>query len=282
MIRNLIQGLKTMPVQTNDRETSEMVVGQASARLASKAWFFLATLIAVAGALVWARDVQGHDIQTYYSYPAVVFAVNILRVALPLYMIVIMLVRHAVVTWASLVFFRQYKPDIHVLHPDRCGGLAFLGRFSLRGAYLLAIVALDISLLILHNVDIVGVSAMSDRYVVGAILAYGLLAPLAFFAPLASAHRGMSQAKVDAEKLISDEANRLYKSIQVDLGHGRLDATAIAQLDDLHRLSKMTADFPVWPLDLGTIGRFATIVLIPLIPALISSLLDMMGRLTWP
>ena len=50
----------------------------------------------------------------------------------------------------------------------------------------------------------------------------------------------MSQAKVDAEKLISDEANRLYKGIQGDLRQGRIDAAAIARLDDLHRLSRMT------------------------------------------
>ena len=50
----------------------------------------------------------------------------------------------------------------------------------------------------------------------------------------------MSQDKVDAEKLISDEANRLYKGIQGDLRQGRIDPGAIARLEDPHRLSRMT------------------------------------------
>ncbi len=84
----------------------------------------------------------------------------------------------------------------------------------------------------------------------------------------------MSEAKHEAEEWISLEADKLYASIQSDLRQGKVDPAAIARLEDLHRLSKLTREFPVWPLDTGTVGRFATAVLLPLmLPLLLQAVI---------
>ncbi len=240
--------------------------------------FVALMLIAAAGAGIWVWDVLRHTQATYYDTPRIVLAVHIVRVALPLYMMLVMVIRHALVTLALFVYFRSYKPTIHALHPDRCGGLAFLGRFSLRGAYLIAVVALNITFQMLHNSEILGLQPFQEYSLALAGVAYLLVAPFAFFLPLTPAHEGMREAKEAAEKLVSDAADKLYKSIQNDLRQQTVNGDLIARLDDLHRLSKLTNEFPVWPLDVGTLSRIATAVLLPLIPPLIIVLIEKIAQ----
>ena len=276
MIRRLIQGLTSLSWQADSQSQHQAIFSNMASRLAWRGWFPLAFVVAIVGTTSWVIDVLGHPMPTYYSSPRIMLVLHVVRVVVPLYMIIIVLVRHLVVTAALFVYFRVHSPRIHALHPDHCGGLAFLGDFSLRGAYLIAVIALNLSFLVLHNAYILHQpNPLGDVSVTLAGIAYLILAPLAFFLPLAPAHEGMSKARVEAETLIADEANRLYVSIQSDLRQSKIDAAAIARLDDLNRLSKLTSDFPVWPFDIRTMGRFVTAVILPLVPALVVKLVEM-------
>jgi hypothetical protein len=161
------------------------------------------------------------------------------------------------------------RGQLHMLplHPDKAGGLQPVGRLGLRNQYALTlfglnVVVLMISYLILKDSDLV------FGLVVVAIVAYLILGPLVFMAPLLPFRGGMLRNKA---QLMSKVALRLR--VELDHLHAGLASGAITAEDEglierIERLRKIGAlidELPVWPFDAATLRKFVTAYVLPIV-----------------
>ena len=147
---------------------------------------------------------------------------------------------------------------VQTFHPDRCGGLSFIGRFSLRSFYLVAIIALDLSLLIVINVQQIHRDPFTEPSLMSLIISYVVLMPAGFFLPLFSASRQMRSAKQLAQTTISREI------VKIDLG----ELISQQSLDRLTKLRQVynLAELPLFPLDAITLIQFLILLFFSLSP----------------
>jgi len=192
--------------------------------------------------------------------------------------------------------FRTQQVELVVLHPDRCGGLSSISRFSVMVAWAIAVNGLVLSVATVYEIRR-GSLANAYPILVG-IFAYILLAPLFFFWPFGTAHEAMREAK---EKTLLDLARRydtIYSDLKRRVGQKQqkkeeqVDVTDIVeeeqgkgingveadmrQLDQLQKLYEIAEKFPVWPFNVENLRRFFTVVTAPLLPAFISITIELL------
>ena len=244
MIRELFQGFVDSDTLIIEEGQYQEFLRKLQKRLAWRGWSIVALMLTAAAVVLHASAVlSSPEPSAYYPNPAIFFGLNLPLMTLPIYMVWMMLLRHLTVIVDLFRLFRSHKTQVHALHPDGCGGLSFIGRFSLRGSYFIAILALNISLLTVINLRQQR-NPLTEPSMTLAAAAYLVLAPIAFFLPLTPAHRGMREAKRSAQRLISNEANRIYREIQNNLQQGAVDQTAIGRCGELTKLYDLTKNFP--------------------------------------
>ncbi len=109
------------------------------------------------------------------------------------------------------------------------------------------------------------------------LASYVVVAPLAFFGTLSSAHWKMRETKNEWLKDLSDQFIKEYPtSLKNTQGKGaRYRFENLKRITELH---KMTKEFPVWPWDMATIQQFLSVVLgIPSIPILLQGAYNLRG-----
>ena len=157
--------------------------------------------------------------------------------------------------------------NLHLLplHPDKCGGLRPVGRLGLRNQYALTILGFNILLLVAISRLYLDVPDSVNGLIVAAVIAYVILGPVVFMAPLLPFRGGMLKTK---SQLMSEVAQRL----RMELDHLRtqLPSGPIYEKDEklVERLRKIGAvidELPVWPFDASTLRKFLTAYVIPLI-----------------
>jgi hypothetical protein len=151
------------------------------------------------------------------------------------------------------------------LHPDRCGGLRPVGRLGLRNQYALTVLGLNIVLLVAISRLYLDVPDSVNGLIVAAVIAYIVLGPVVFMAPLLPFRGGMLRTK---SQLMSEVAQRLR--VELDRLRAQLPSGSISEKDEklVERLRKIGAvidELPVWPFDAGTLRKFLTAYVIPLI-----------------
>lgn len=158
---------------------------------------------------------------------------------------------------------------LHLLpmHPDRCGGLQPVGRLGLRNQYALTILGLNLVLLVVVSRLYLDVPNSVNGLIVAAAIAYVILGPVVFTAPLLPFRNGMLRTK---SQLMSEVAQRLR--VELDRLRAQLASGAISKEDEelIERLRKIGAvidELPVWPFDAGTLRSFLTAYVIPLVSA---------------
>ena len=158
-------------------------------------------------------------------------------------------------------------------HPDRCGGLRPVGRLGLRNQYALSIFGVNVVLMawvMIH--DIVGpqeeIPASLYALMIAGVIAYLILGPIVFVAPLLPFRSGMQANKAELRSEIVQrlrtESERLRKQLPSNAAVTKEDEELI------ERLRKMCAaidELPVWPFDPGTLRKFMTAYLIPIVSA---------------
>ncbi len=190
--------------------------------------------------------------------------------------------------------FRSQSVNLIVLHPDRCGGLAGISRYSVKIAYAIASAGLVISAATVYELQR-GSLSNALPILVG-IVAYLVFAPLFFFWPLGTAHEAMRNAK-EAELLeLARRYDRIYSNLKLRVGRetdpekkspesdqdkNRDDSVEadMRRLDYLKKLYEIAEKFPVWPFDIENLRRFFAVITAPLIPAFISILIDLLAPL---
>lgn len=76
--------------------------------------------------------------------------------------------------------------------------------------------------------------------------------------------------KTAKEDLLTDISQRFqvdYAETVEGLGSSNAEwDESVTRLENLHTLYELTEQFPVWPLDTGTLSRFAATIIFPLLP----------------
>jgi hypothetical protein len=204
-------------------------------------------------------------------------------------LIVIYVYRNIALSLLLRDIVRHSRLQLLPCHPDRCGGLRPVGRLGLRNQYALSIFGVNVVLMawgMIHDIGAQG-GIHDSLYVlmIAGVIAYLILGPIVFLAPLLPFRTGMQANKAELRseivQCLRTESERLRKQL--------LKATVTKEDEELiERLRKMCTaieELPVWPFDPGTVRKFMTAYVIPIVSAgypvakaIPTSWLD---RLTW-
>lgn len=168
-------------------------------------------------------------------------------------------------------FLRDLVARAHIriipAHPDHCGGLRPVGYLGLRNQYALTVFGLNVVLLAIISLAYLNVPVSLGALMIAAAVAYVLLGPLVFMGPLLPFRAGMLRTKTE---LMGDVARRLR--VELDRLHDKLPDGPISREDEelIERLRKIGAvvdSLPVWPFDAGTLRKFLTAYVVPVLGA---------------
>jgi hypothetical protein len=178
--------------------------------------------------------------------------------------------------------FDNFAINIRPLYPDRAGGLASLGGFTLKLSYMIALIGM---ILVVTPVtrNYVAVGTVQFRWtpeLLAGLVVYAIAAPIVFFAPLSVAHNAMRKAKHQLLMYIAQrfdaEYGDIHSVLEDDLKKLEHRSKVLAELESLH---KMTSAFPVWPFNVENVTRFGTAYVLPL---LVPLLVELSGLLINP
>jgi hypothetical protein len=157
---------------------------------------------------------------------------------------------------------------MHMLpfHPDRCGGLRPVGQLGLRNQYTLSILGLNVVILAL--VSLLKLTGLPSQHhlITASTVAYLILGPVVFMAPLLPFRKGMLQTKAD---WMSDVARRLrteFERLRRQIQSAQITKDDEDLVDRLRKISSVIDELPVWPFDARTLRTFASAYVAPLVP----------------
>lgn len=151
------------------------------------------------------------------------------------------------------------------LHPDNAGGLQPMGHVGLRNQYLLTIFGLNIVILVAVSYHYLDVPPGLFGLIAAATIAYLILGPLTFVAPLLPFRKRMLEAKTE---LMADVARRMRLELQrlhAQLKSGEITEDDEKLVDRLRKIGAMIDELPVWPFDALTIQKFFVAYIVPLV-----------------
>lgn len=154
------------------------------------------------------------------------------------------------------------------LAPDGRGGVAFLGDLSLAQSFVLGSgVPWLVMWVLLYGVE-------NTELLLGAPIYLGVIT-LLFFLPLTGVSWAMREAKKRDLERFSLLFTRSYLGLERSAGTASLESgvastshASVRDLSQIHSLYKMAEDMPIWPLDVQTLRRFASLVGVPVIAIL--------------
>jgi hypothetical protein len=214
---------------------------------------------------------------TYWRQFTSTYYLHQIAAALVIYVTLIMVVRIAVLVRLLNTAFRRSQVNLKALHPDGSGGLGALGKLSVRTSYLIAIIGVDIVLSMILQPYLLGegLGQFEVYFTLVLFLAiYLIVAPIAFFAPLATAHSAMKKAREDELLEISRRFEHEYETLKRQLSKKDEDvAPTLERIDQLKKVHQIVDDFPVWPLNTDTLLRFAGSVVLPFVLTIVSAVI---------
>lgn len=194
-------------------------------------------------------------------------AAFVLLACVTYYMVALILVRQVAATVTVNRVFRHERVPVRHLHPDRCGGLGYLGEFALGVAPLILAAGLNLSLGWIRLIDglspddpskVASLVAVSVVYVVGSILA--------FVPPLWSAHKEMLDQRDAWLNDIAEGFERQQEVVRRQMRSGTPDDEAVTMLESARKAWEIGRRFPTWPLDVAAGRKFTAALLSPVLP----------------
>jgi len=174
-------------------------------------------------------------------------------------------------SFAVSVFLKDLvaHAEIHMLpfHPDKSGGLRPVGYLGLRNQYALTVCGVNVVLLVLISRHYLNVPSSLYGLISAAAVAYVILGPLVFIGPLMPFRTGMLRTKTE---LMSEVAQRLRIELQrlrKQLTSGQITKEDEELIDRLRKVGAVINELPVWPFDAGTLRKFLTAYVIPVLSA---------------
>lgn len=180
--------------------------------------------------------------------------------------------------WLRRVF-HSFASLIRPLHPDRAGGLAPLGDFTLTLSYLIALLGIQLVLTPVTR-NYITVGTWQFRWTAELVMGlgvYAIAAPIVFFAPLSVAHKAMKGAKDQLLLQIARRFDAEYLKLQAALDDDdvpNLEGNS-KTLQEIQALHDMASEFPVWPFSATNVTRFGTTYALPM---LLPVIVELAGR----
>lgn len=151
------------------------------------------------------------------------------------------------------------------LHPDHCGGLRPVGRLGLRNQYVLMLLGLNLVLLVMISASYLRIPPSLHDLLASAVVAYLILGPLVFMAPLLPFRGGMLRTKAE---LVGQVAQRLRVELQrlrAQLKSGPITKEDEELIRRLRKIADVFDELPVWPFDAVTLRKFLAAYVIPML-----------------
>jgi len=170
------------------------------------------------------------------------------------------------ISWLNKIF-GTVPIDVHPLHPDNCGGFKPLGDYSLKLAYLVSIMGLNITILAFAPVT----RGQPFKWTTELIIYYSfylLLTPVLFMLPLIAAHKAMKAKKREMLLEIAHQFEQNHETTYTLLDKAAFEERVkrVKRLEAFYKMTQLS--FPVWPFDLGVLRKFITVVVAPLLPSI--------------
>jgi len=163
---------------------------------------------------------------------------------------------------------------VHILpfHPDKAGGLKPVGRLGLRNQYALTLLGLNLVLLVAYAHEKLQRTDLLVGLIGAACLAYIVLGPIVFAAPLLPFRRAMLCNKAE---LMQNVAARIDVALAAVCAHLTPETISKEEFDNIERLrnlNEMIDTLPAWPFDSITIRKFSTAYAIPFVTTAVYAL----------
>jgi magnesium-transporting ATPase (P-type) len=232
-----------------------------------KRWIVLAFLLTAIGYFLHVQAVLAHPILSYY-YPnkSVLFFINAPLSSLAGYMVCLVAIRYLIVVVSLFNFFNKHRPKIDIFHPDGCGGLSFVGRFVFSSFVLVAIMAIDLSLLIVINLQQINRDPFTEPSFLSLLGFYLILLPFSIVIPLLSPRNNIQNIKQNWQSLIETKLDKQASALS-EAEASLLDSNKLDNILRLRKLYKLS-NLSVIPIDKTTFVQFILLILISLLPIL--------------
>jgi len=230
--------------------------------------FILATAISL---ILWwtLGNVQtlNHEAKAYNIFIATMFGIqNGVRDTVYVLLIVYLAVQVLWVLAATGLYLTkltsQFRLHIQPGHADGCGGLKFLGDFTLNMALILLVAGISYALYI-------NPQTYSFWKIIGSIILAVLisLAYFAFFTPLRKIHQSMLEIRSTYEEIFAESMTKIEEKIRIALSEGDLTKikTAKEGVELVQALHPDKIGYSTWPFNRNTIIVFFTPQIVPAI-----------------
>jgi hypothetical protein len=157
--------------------------------------------------------------------------------------------------------------QLHMLpmHPDKAGGLRPVGRLGLRNQYALTLLGLNIVLLVMVSRHYLHVTWSLNALMTAAVLAYLILGPVVFVAPLLPFRGGMLKSKSELLREVALRIRMELDRLRAQLPSGQITKDDEKLIARLRKIGEVIDELPVWPFDAGTGRKFLTAYAIPIL-----------------
>lgn len=161
---------------------------------------------------------------------------------------------------------------VNVFHHDMLGGLRPIARIGLFYQRMVWVIGIQVSSLI---VTLTLISGKPFHTPIGGVvfLAYTLLAPVAFAAPLWPFRRYMIAEKMARLRPLADHYQAEWARAMGRLDAGQASGKDFDLLDRIGSLHRAVLSFPEWPFDASTMRKFGATYVSPLVWTFVSAVL---------
>ena len=282
-INNVIQGLidnKTLIIPTDSEEHKDrfhqFILGFDKAYSRSIWAITSITLVTVYIILITAPELKTY--QTWLNSEPIVYQYVLLFWILVFSIGLLFIIRVIIsIVWLNNLL-QEFPVDVRILHPDGAGGLSPLGEFSVKLGYLIGILGVTVvASTILSSYSMTGTFSgpIFTLNIIILTIVYFVMAPVAFFAPINSAHGVMKKAKYDFLLDISNQFESERERVQ------SLRTEDIKKYEDsfdkiflLQKTFQFGRHFPVWPFNTDSLLRFFAAVTSPLVLAAVTTIIN--------
>jgi hypothetical protein len=201
-------------------------------------------------------------------------------------------VRNLAIALLLRAVVKKAKVRLLPLHPDRAGGLRPVGRLGLRNQYALTLIGFNVALLFIVY-QYLNKNELFSALLAAAVVAYLVIGPLVFMAPLLPFRSAMRENKDNLMNAVAKRTRQELDSLYLRLisdptkdeqASGPITKEDEELIDRLRKIAIVIDELPIWPFDAATLRKFLTAYAIPIISGAYPLAKAMVGSLglKWP
>lgn len=159
------------------------------------------------------------------------------------YATVVVIFRGSIFTWWLLMSFSDAKIKIWPLDPDKASGLGFIGKYIAKTGYIIGVFGFALAVVIVTEGRQLQIDDLfyTKPLTLIPLIAYFVIAPIAFFAPIWQVHLAMIRARDEWLEKISKEYNSVLEKIP------KIDGAGVNKLAELEKLNNAVSKSPIYP-----------------------------------